>query len=1236
MVKKIAGVFALKINKIFFLLIIFLFFFKNNVNSQILTQPQNLSKCYKSSGIIVLKSTLSSDKYQWQYLDTVWKNIKVDSNFNQVTRDTLKFLNAKGQTLNLNVRCLVDSAGLGKKTFISTTIKIKSFPQLIAGQIQSSQTKCFNYLVDTIKIKTFGFGGDSITQFKWQYRFSSSVYTDIGNPNDKFLYLGKQKKSLIIRMRIDSKSCGSKFSDSIYIKILDSLIAPKIGNNQLICFGSAPSSLNISSKAKGASDTFKYIWLTRTLGNGIFSVIDSMNNWTFQPKSLQKTTFYKLKAISQLGCGVIFSDSVVITVLKSIGKPKISKNQIICYNTQPNIIKMDSLAVGGNDTFNYNWQFKSTLGTWQDISAATNSYYQPQKLTSTTLFRIKAISSKGCGTVFSDSIKITVLKQITNPTISKNQNICNNTQPNQLKVDIKSTGGNDTFIYQYQHRLISSAWQDISGGVYLNYLPPNLQNTTFYRVKVTSTFGCETVYSDSIVVNVYLPLSVPTISQNQVICNNSQPGQIKVTNLAKGGNDSFEYNWEFTEIANNWKGIPNAVKSTFQPSTLLTSTYYRIRANSRVGCGTVVSDSIFIKVLPVIDKAITNIVNDSICFNKIPNVKIIKCPRDDYGFSDNQWYISNDSLNFKLTNDTGLVYAHLNQLPLTTGRYLLKVVSTSKFGCKPISSDLIAFTVLPKFVSPKISQNQIICYNSQPGKLEFKNSVSGASGIYLYQWQSSIDNINWSNLSNAINPFLQNSKLNITTYYRCIVKDQLCGSVFSDTTKIKVLTDLSKPILNNLSPICYNSGLMNNNIIKFKFGNEPKGGNDTFTNFVEYSLNGKDWKYLSQLPQNGFQENNLKTSKYYRTYSVSKFGCGTVYSDSVLLLVYDSFIAPIIGNNQTICEGDFLDKKLSIIKSHSNAGNSFKYNWQRLNSNQQWIDLLGYDTVHLNKMFYLNEVLRLKVISNENCGQIYSNAVEITVNNRPDTFKIEGSSEICRFALDKYYEINNRSEYNYDWISSFGLVSRGQGTHQVYIGWPNVTQTYDTIKLTRVDKTNGCSNVMKFPIIINKNQAPLPTAITQIKNTKILVCKDTTYNLNYTWGYLNKQTKVETIEKNGYLRYHEFQDNIDTNKNIYFVKTSLGNCHTTSFYKFDPWVLNSADININRFKIYPNPSVDGRFFIINYKSIEDNAIFVYDLNGKIINVSLINNAIDLSNFAKGIYILADKNGYYEHVLLINK
>jgi hypothetical protein len=351
--------------------------------------------------------------------------------------------------------------------------------------------------------------------------------------------------------------------------------------------------------------------------------------------------------------------------------------------------------------------------------------------------------------------------------------------------------------------------------------------------------------------------------------------------------------------------------------------------------------------------------------------------------------------------------------------------------------------------------------------------------------------------------------------------------------------------------------------------------------------------------------------------------------------VYDSFYAPIIGNAQTICEGDFLSKKLSITTPHSKGGSSFKYNWQRLNSSQQWTDIVGFDTIHLNKVFYSDDKLRLKVTSNDNCGQLFSNTVQITVKNKPDTFSIYGSPEVCKFAKEKYYEINNNSEYNYNWTSNIGNVSRGQGTHQVYFEWPNFSQPNDTIKLIRTDKLSGCSNIMKFSIVINNTLSPLPTSIIQIINTKILVCQDTSINLKYNWGYLNKQTKIETIEKNGTLRYHEFLENIDTIKNIYFVKTSFGNCYTTSFYKFDPWVLSDFDISVNRFKIQPNPSNNGKFFISNYKLTENNIIVVYDINGKTVSAGINSGVIDLSNFAKGIYILADKNGNYEHVLLIN-
>ncbi|QHS62962.1 T9SS type B sorting domain-containing protein [Chitinophaga agri] len=65
----------------------------------------------------------------------------------------------------------------------------------------------------------------------------------------------------------------------------------------------------------------------------------------------------------------------------------------------------------------------------------------------------------------------------------------------------------------------------------------------------------------------------------------------------------------------------------------------------------------------------------------------------------------------------------------------------------------------------------------------FNLSLSGntaATGL-TYQWQSSADNVNWTNIAGATTPFLPNRTQTVTTYYRCVVTCTTSGVAVNST-----------------------------------------------------------------------------------------------------------------------------------------------------------------------------------------------------------------------------------------------------------------------------------------------------------------------------------------------------------------------------------------------------------------------------------------------------------------------
>ena len=92
-----------------------------------------------------------------------------------------------------------------------------------------------------------------------------------------------------------------------------------------------------------------------------------------------------------------------------------------------------------------------------------------------------AIYTYGSGScIAKDTVVITVGPGITNNIISPNQSVCVNVRPLQITGQT-ATGGNSTPAYQWQFSTDSVSWTDLPGEISLNYTPPVLLVSTFYR-----------------------------------------------------------------------------------------------------------------------------------------------------------------------------------------------------------------------------------------------------------------------------------------------------------------------------------------------------------------------------------------------------------------------------------------------------------------------------------------------------------------------------------------------------------------------------------------------------------------------------------------------------------------------------------------------------------------------------------------------------------------------------------
>ena len=211
---------------------------------------------------------------------------------------------------------------------------------------------------------------------------------------------------------------------------------------------------------------------------GTWSGPDVTNTGLFNPSVTGNGSFtvYYTTALGQCSN----TDSLLITV---INPPVVSagNDTTICENN--NTILLTGTPAGGT------WSgsnFVTATGVFSP--SATGSY--------------QVIYTYGTGScIASDTMVVTVGPGIINNIISPDQSVCINTLPAQINGQV-ATGGNSAPAYQWQTSSDSLTWTDLPGETGLNYLPPVLAASAFYRREAFTTLCAGTQGSVSAPVKV--------------------------------------------------------------------------------------------------------------------------------------------------------------------------------------------------------------------------------------------------------------------------------------------------------------------------------------------------------------------------------------------------------------------------------------------------------------------------------------------------------------------------------------------------------------------------------------------------------------------------------------------------------------------------------------------------------------------------------------------------------------
>jgi hypothetical protein len=801
-------------------------------------------------------------------------------------------------TVTTKYKLIVTSGGCESSE--SNVITVNVLPQLLGGSIAGTQTICYSTNPTPITNSASPTGGNGSFTYQWKKSVNGGIsWDDIPVIATDYFNCPALTQTTLFKRVATSGTSGSVESNVITITVLTPLTSGAIAASQTISYQTAPNPFTNDISPTGGTGSYTYLWKQSINGGAVWTDIDNSNANYYSSGNLTVTTLFKRVATSG-SCGSVESNVITITVFSPLTGGAISEDQTICNSSVPASFSNVSIPTGGTGSFTYQWKKSVNGGSiWADIaSASSTTYAETNNLTTTTQYK-RVATSGSFGSIESNIVIVTVLPQILGGSISTSQTLCYGTKPATFTSVTLPSGGNETFTYQWQKSVdLGSIWVDIpvaNGETYTDI--NNLTVTTKY--KRVAIFSCGMVESNIVTAFVLHVLNGGGVTADQTLCYGLKPANF-ISSIDPTGSSTFSYQWQKKEDGHfTWSDITGANSLSYsEDNNLIVTTQYKRLANSG-GCGTVESNIISITVYsPLTGGAIT--ADQTICNSSIPsgftNVNLPSGGNGSYS------YLWKKSVNggFTWADISGANSSTFSESLNLNNSTIYKRIATSG-TCGSTESNVIAITVLPDFVSGVISSTQTVCYLGNPLPLTGTNPT-GADGSYTFQWQSSGDNTNWSNIFGEKDATLQPQPSIASTYFRRIASNAFCNaSVISNPLLITVRDKVTKPSVSISDFYCKNTNVTLN---------IANPNSSTYKWYNSFNI------FLSEGSQISFSNLTADFSVYVK--SILSNGCASEPLD--LQVKIDPIKANFTSDITTVTLGD-------PIKFTSTSVNASTYTW---------------------------------------------------------------------------------------------------------------------------------------------------------------------------------------------------------------------------------------------------------------------------------------------------------------------
>lgn len=849
---------------------------------------------------------------------------------------------------------------------------------------------------------------------KWQNKTGAGSWNDISGANLTSYQPSYINQSTIYKRIIttDELGCVSNPSNEVSKYVYSSLTSGSIGSDQEVCYNVSPGTINETASLSGGSSypNYSYQWYLST-DNTNWNLVSGATGKTYQPSFIFGYRYYRRKTIDA-SCGETYTNSIQIHGNAELVPGSIGSDQLICNSATPSLISVTAIETGGIGSNSYQWYSSADNFSWSPVSGATGQNYQPGALTSESYYRKAIINS--CRTAYTNSVTIDVRPPLSSGSIGNNQTVCYNEPPSLVATLINPSGASNSFTYAWESSQDNLSWSPIPGANLVSYQPPALHQTTYFRKKIIDA-NCPFVYTNTVTVTVRPLFSSGSIGTNQNICNGNIP--ILLSNVAapSGGQGPYTYTWETSMNAIDWSIITGVNSPTYQIGSLTVTTYYRRKVTDAT-CGNGYNNTVTVTVKPVFSVGTIG-TNQTICINTAPS--LISSTASPSGGQGGYTYFWESSLNgTDFNNISGATGETYQPGVLSQTTYYRRHVTDA--SCGNAFTNTIKITVRSSFFSGTIGSDQTVCYYQTPYIISSNVPASGGSGLYTYEWQRTENGTDWMTIPGATMNEYQPVNLAVTTKYRILVTDAICGNGgYTNIVTVTVRPIFKAGNIGYSETICYGYSPA---VVVSKVA--PSGGSGSYTYEWSSGNNGINWNLIPSATGETYQPGILTQTTYFRRKVLDV--CGSGYSLNDTVTVRPALVPGSISSNQSICYNT-APSRFTSLSLPSGAMGVYTHQWQSSTNNVSWNNIAGATSDEYQPLPMVSSLYFRRVETSGSCGTVQTNSIFITLNSQLVGGSIKSDETICfghspGTMITNTAPVGGTGAYSYQWQKLVGTI----------------------------------------------------------------------------------------------------------------------------------------------------------------------------------------------------------------------